>query len=186
MLDDAIDASDPERWLAALRAAYACSLSDGAAFWRRAQQAIDRGEQPATAIARAAIRGLETMGASDPTSFGMSACDALRLYGGAEELERLRATRDTLPARKGLRDWRVETGRALSVMAARVAGECTCAAEAAHGAPVYGDMWRVESEEIDRDQYCVRMRVRCQRCQSRWLVRRDDGYHYPTFAWSKG
>jgi len=180
-----LDPTDAARWVAALRAAYARSLDDGGACWSRAEAAVAGGSAPASALAQAAILALETMGPEDPISLGMSACEVLREHGGASELERLRTVRPRLPARVALRDWRLEASRAIDVIAARVAGSCTCAAEAARGAPVYGEQWAVESERVDHDEYCVYMKVRCTRCESRWSVRRDDGYHYPTFAWTK-
>lgn len=179
------DPTNPARWLAALRAAYARSLDEGGACWKRAEAAVAAGEVPASALAQAALLALETMGPADSISLGMSACEVLRVHGGAGELERLRAVRPMLPARKGLRDWRIETSRAIHIIHARVAGSCTCAAEADCGAPVYGAQWAVESERVDHDEYCVYMIVRCTRCGSRWTVRQDDSYHYPTFAWTK-
>lgn len=186
--DEDVD-SDPtevDRFVDALRAAYARSLADGGACWARAEAAVAAGTVPAAALARAALHALETMQAGDPTSWGMSACEALRVHGGEAELERLRAVRPRLPARTGLRDWRLEASRAIDVIAARAAGECTCAAEASRGAPVYGDQWQVEGERVDVEGYCVYITVRCTRCERRWSVRREDGYHYPTFAWTKG
>jgi len=185
MVPDEPDLTDAVRWVEALRAAYVRSLEDGTACWRRAEGAAAAGPVPAKALAKAALLALETMGPGDSISLGMSACEALRRHGGAGELERLRAVRATLPARSGLRDWRAEATRARVVIEARAAGSCTCAAEAACGAGVYDEQWRVESERVDREQYCVHMVVRCTRCQSAWLVRQDDGYHYPTFAWSR-
>lgn len=180
------DPTDATRWVAALRAAYARSLDEGGACWRRAEAAVTTGAVPASALAQAALLALETMEPDDSISLGMSACEVLRVHGAASELERLRAVRPTLPMRKGLRDWRLEASRAIDVMQARAAGSCTCAAEAARGAPVYGEQWAVESERVDHDEYCVTITVRCTRCQRRWSVRRDDGYHYPTFAWTEG
>lgn len=179
------DLQDPARWLEGLRSAYARALADGAARWRRARAAVERGDASPDTLAEAALLALETMGPNDPTSLGMSACEALVLFGGSEHLDRLRAARPRLPARKGLRDWRVDADRALQVMRARAAGQCTCAAEAARGAPVHGEQWRVESEQVDASRYCVTMVVRCTRCESTWSVERDDGYHYPTFRWSR-
>lgn len=179
------DPTDAVRWVAALRAAYARSLDDGGACWKHAEAAVARGTVPATALAQAALLALETMGPEDPISLGMSACEVLRVHGGASELERLRAARPTLPARTALRDWRMEASRAIDVIQARVSGTCTCTAEAARGAPVYGEQWAVESERVDHEGYCVHIVARCTRCQSRWSVRRDDGYHYPTFAWTR-
>lgn len=184
--DGESDPTDAARWVAALRAAYARSLDDGGACWARAEAAVAAGKVPAAALARAALHALETMKAQDSISLGMTACEALRVHGGKAELERLRAVRPKLPARIGLRDWRLEASRALAVIEARAAGSCTCAAEAARGAPVYGDEWQVESERVEVEEYCTYMIVRCTRCDSRWSVRRDDGYHYPTFAWTKG
>jgi hypothetical protein len=181
-----LDPTDAARWVAALRAAYARSLEEGGACWNRAEAAVAAGTVPASALAQAALLALETMGPADPTSLGMTACEALRVHADRNELERLRAVRPGLPARKGLRDWRVEASRAIDVIQARVSGTCTCAAEAARGAPVYGEQWAVDSERVDTDEYCVHTTVRCTRCQSRWSVRRDDSYHYPTFAWTKG
>lgn len=185
MTQDEPDLTDVVRWVEALRAAYARSLEDGVACWRRAEAAAEAGAVSATALAQAALLALETMGPADSISLGMSACEALRRYGGAGELDRLRAVRATLPARSALRDWRAEASRAQAVIEARAAGWCTCAAEAACGAGVYGEQWRVESERVDAEQYCVHMTVRCTRCQSEWLVRQDDSYHYPIFAWSR-
>lgn len=179
------DPTDAARWVAALRAAYARSLDDGTTCWKHAEAAVAAGTVPAAALAQAALLALETMEPEDPTSLGMSACEVLRLHGGASELDRLRTARPTLPARTALRDWRLEASRAIDVIQARVAGSCTCTAEATRGAPVYGDQWTVESERVDPEAYCVYMVVRCTHCQSRWAVRRDDGYHYPTFAWTR-
>lgn len=110
------DPTDATRWLAALRAAYARSLDEGGACWRLAEARVAAGEVPASALAKAALLALETMGGADPISLGMSACEVLRVHGGASELARLRAIRPQLPARKGLRDWRLEASRALDVI----------------------------------------------------------------------
>ncbi len=185
MDDEVISPEDSTRWLAALRAAYARSLEEGSEHWSRAQAAVTSGAVPAAALAEAALLALETMGPDDPTSLGMSACDALRLHGIEAQLDRLRRVRPVLPARTGLRDWRVEASRALEVIEARVSGTCTCAAEAAAKAGVYGEQWRIEDETVDAEHYCVRMKVRCTHCESLWSVRREDGYHYPLFAWSR-
>lgn len=184
MNEDGRDLGDSNRWLEGLRAAYARSLSEGATWWRQAHAAVDDGESSAAALAEAAVLALQTMADGDPTSLGMSACEALRIHGGAAQIEPLQALRPSLPARSGLRDWRVDAGQALEVMRTRAAGECTCKTEAAGGAAVYGEQWEVESEEVDRERYCVDMEVRCTRCGSRWSVVREDGYHYPMFRWS--
>lgn len=178
------DPTDAARWVATLRSAYTRSLDEGGACWRLAEARVATGEVPSSALAQAALLALETMGGDDPTSLGMSACEVLRVHGSVSELPRLRAVRPKLPARKGLRDWRLEASRAIDVIDARASGSCTCAAEAARGAPVHDEQWRIESEKVDRDQYCVDLVVRCTRCESRWTVRRDDGYHHPTFAWT--
>ncbi len=185
MHPDDPDLTDAARWVDALRIAYTRSLAEGAAHWARAAAAVAAGAASATAYAQAALLALETMSSADSISLGMSACEALRLHGGASEQARLRAVRATLPARPALRDWRLEASRALGVIEARAAGSCTCAAEAASGAGVYGEQWRIEAERVDPEQYCSYMTIRCTRCQSEWLVRRDDGYHYPTFAWRR-
>jgi len=176
--------ADPQSWLAALRAAYADSLQAGARFWEQAQRAVDEGQAAADDLAAAALAALEAMAEDDPTSLGMSACEALRRCGGQAQLEALRALRPKLPPRKGLRDWRVDADHAIAVIAARVAGDCTCAAEAERGAAYYGEQWQVEEERSDPASYCTRASVRCKSCGARWSVRRDDGYHYPVFSWS--
>lgn len=179
------DLDDPTQWLTSLREAYARSLEEGAAHWRRALAAAEAQPGSASALARAALMALETMGPGDPTSLGMSACDALRQHGGAAEIEPLRAVRSHLPGRSGLRDWRVDADHALTVMTARAAGACTCGAEASKGAAPYGAQWKTESETVDPAQYCTELTVRCTRCQSHWNVRREDSYHYPIFSWTR-
>lgn len=179
------DLTEPTRWLAALRSAYARSLEDGALCWRHAHAAVESGRAPPSTLASAALLALETMGPDDPTSLGMSACEALRRHGGADHIEPLRALRRGLPGRPGLRDWRRDVDHALAVMTARVAGSCTCGAEAGQGAPPFGSQWHVEAESTDSSGYLVLLTVRCTRCQSCWLVQRDDSYHYPTFTWSR-
>ncbi|TNE92818.1 MAG: hypothetical protein EP330_00085 [Deltaproteobacteria bacterium] len=176
--------SPAERWLIDLRTAYAHSLDAGAAHWKQAHAAVDTGRMPASVLTEAALLALESMADDDPTSLGMSACDALRRHGGADHLERLATVRPRLPARSGLRDWRVDADHAHDAMAARGSGGCTCAAEARHGAAPYGDAWVVEHQQPDPERYCTDYRVRCAACGRHWSVRREDGYHYPIFAWT--
>jgi hypothetical protein len=175
---------DPPTWLSNLRAAYARSLDAGAGMWTAAHAAVAAGQVPAAALAEAALLALEQMADGDPTSLGMSACEALRQCGGASQLDRLKAARPRLPARSGLRDWRVDADQAIRVIEARVEGACTCAAEAASRAGCYGAQWQIEDERSDPAQYCVHMTVSCRSCGARWSVRREDSYHYPIFAWT--
>jgi len=176
---------DPASLLNEMRIAYKNSLKEGAGFWQRLSTSVDSGELEAATLGEVAIKALETMGDDDPTSLGMSACDALRVHGSGTLVERLRAVRPGLPPRRGLRDWRVDADRALEVIEARAKGVCTCSAEASRGAPVYGNQWKVESESTDRERYCVIFEVRCTLCGTRWRVRREDSYHYPISSWTR-
>ena len=123
--------------------------------------------------------GLETMAEGDPTSLGMSACQALRRHGGQDQLERLIAVRPKLPQRKGMRDWRRDADHATEVVRARAAGVCTCAAEAAGGASYDDPQWQV----AEHDDY-IRVTATCTACGRRWSVERQDGYHFPRFSWT--
>jgi len=160
------------------RAAQVRSLTALHDWWREAA-----GRVPGEQLARWAVDALEGMGDGDSISWGMLACDVLRRHGGPDEAARLRAVRSRLPARRALRDWRLEVGRALSVIGARAAGGCTCAAEASHGAPAFAPQFTVASEETDHAHYAVIMQVYC-RCGRRWRVVRQEGYHYPVFRWA--
>ncbi len=166
--------------LGALREAFAESLEAGHRWWRRAEAQAD-----SATLARWAAAALTAMGPDDGISWGMRACDVLRRHGGASEIEPLRAARPGLPARKALRDWRLEADRALAVIEARAAGRCTCEAEARHGAPVAGPRWQVEGEAVDRAAYAIIHEVRCVPCGRRYRVERQEGYHYPVFRWAK-
>ncbi len=172
-------AADPWRdGLSAARAAQAESLSALHSWWKAAERRLE----PAV-LARRAADALETMGEGDGISWGMIACELLRRHGGAVEAERLRAFKGRLPARRALRDWRLEAARALAVIDARASGVCTCTAEARHGGPVVDPQLSVLSEEVDVAQYAVIMQVSCT-CGRRWQVHRQEGYHYPVFRWS--
>ncbi len=176
---------DPNKLLQRLRTAYKRSLADGAKFWRALNLRVSQGTIAASAVAEVALLGLEQMSESEPTSLGMSACDALRRHGDGQHLHRLQELRPHLPARKGLRDWRVDADRARDVLVARHQGKCTCTVDARHRAPVPGEQWTITSEHTDRQRYCVVYDVRCRQCGAQWQVERDDSYHYPTFRWSK-
>lgn len=176
---DADAETTPAGWLAALRAAFARSLSDGHRCWRDAEARM-----PSAALAARAMDALEAMRATDPTSWGMRACDVVRRHGGAAEAARLRAVRHRLPAVRALRDWRLEADRALSVIDARTAGRCACEAEARHGVPIAGPAWQVEHEEVDHAGYAINHRVRCAACGRRYRVVQQEGYHYPIFRWT--
>lgn len=182
---DPLDLEDPEAWLAGLREAYGRSLDQGAESWRAARAAVIEGTCSAVDLAKAALIALQTMADGDPTSLGMAACDALREHGGAAEIVGLQQARSRLPGRPGLRDWRVDADAALVVMQARAKGVCTCAAEASQGAAPYAGLWRVESQIQEPEYRCTRMKVHCNVCGSVWMVRREDSYHYPIFAWSR-
>lgn len=165
--------------VAAMRAAFARSLSDGHRWWREA-----RASMPSAELAARAMDALEAMRATDSVSWGMLACDVLRRHGGADEAARLRAIRSQLPAVRALRDWRLEASRALAVIEARVAGRCPCEAEARHGAPIAGPAWQAEHEEVDHAGYAINHRVRCTACGRRYRVVQQEGYHYPIFYWT--
>lgn len=170
-----------EAWrdgLPAARAAQAESLTALHDWWRVAERRLDP-----TVLARRAADALETMGDGDGISWGMIACDVLRRHGTTVEGARLKAIKPQLPARRALRDWRLEATRALAVIDARAAGECTCVAEARHGGPVVAPTLTVLSEEVDVSQYAVVMQVSCT-CGRHWKVNRQEGYHYPVFYWS--
>lgn len=168
-----------------MRAAYQNSLGEGAAFWQRLHSDVSSGERDASILGEVAITALETMGEDDPTSLGMSACEALRRHGSGAMIERLRAIRPELPARRGLRDWRGDADHALCVMEARATGSCTCSAEASRGAPVAGEQWKIESQSRDHARVSTILQVRCTVCGTQWSVRRAEDYHYPIFSWTR-
>ncbi len=183
--DPAPALADAPSWVAFVRRAYARSLEHGNRCWQDAAVAAADDPEAARALARAAILGLEQMGTDEPTSFGMLACEALRAHGGADELERLRRARPSLPARTGLRDWRREANRAMAVIEGRVLGRCACIAESGSGAPVWGPLWEVEAEQVDAQRCCCEITARCTACGTRWTVLRDDSYHYPQYHWTR-
>lgn len=177
--------ADAEAWIALVLRAYAESIEHGNRCWQQARTVADGDAAAASALARAAMLGLERMGADEPTSFGMLACEALRHFGGAPELERLRLARPSLPPRPGLRDWRRDADRAIAVIEGRVLGRCACLAESGSGAPVWGPLWEVEAETVDAQRCCCEITARCTACGARWSVLRDDGYHYPQYHWTR-
>jgi hypothetical protein len=133
-------------------------------------------------LADVALLLLQTL-RDDDGSLDMVAADLLRRHGGPRHLEPLRVVRPKLRARTGLRDWRLEVGRAIASIEARLAERCECGVHAAHGAPLGAADCEIERVRTDHAGYGVDYEVRCRRCGQRWLVREQHGYHYPTFAW---
>ncbi len=147
--------------------------------WKSAQAA---GELDGERLADLALLLLQTL-REDDGSLDMVAAELLRLHGGARHLEPLRAVRPKLRPRTGLRDWRLEVGRAIATIEARAQGRCECTVHAAHGAPLAPANCAVERESTDLDGYGIDYDVRCRDCGRRWQVREQYGYHYPTFNW---
>jgi len=180
-----VDADGIDGWLNALRAAFGASLSFVSAQWQMARDAAGDDEALRPVLAEAALRALETMGATEPTSWGMIACAVLGELGDPRLVPRLRAARPRLPARRALRDWRLEASYALACLEARAGDRCPCDVHARHGRPVHGPGWTVEDERVDVARYCIHMTVRCTRCDTRYTVLREDSYHYPVFRWRR-
>lgn len=139
------------------------------------------GDVEPAVLAEAALLLLETLDDADG-SLDMWAAGVLLDHGEGRHLDRLRAVRPHLRPRVALRDWRREVDRVIAALSARGGGACDCAAEAAHGAPVYGERWEVESEVPGDHQ--TTLQVRCRLCGRGWRVVSDDSYHYPTFDWT--
>lgn len=171
----------PDALVADLRATLAAPGAPITARIAALNSAVARGDLAASTVAEAALRLLETLTDADGI-LDMTATELLTNYGDGSALPRLRAVRPRLRPRIAMRDWRFEVDRVVTVLEARAAGRCECAAEAAHGAPVWGPNWAVE-EETSPEPYVLRRIVRCTRCGRRWTVLEEDGYHYPLFRW---
>lgn len=154
-------------------------------FLGRQRAAVEAGELAGAVLADAALYLLETLTVQDDW-LDMAAAGILIDLGEARHLKPLRAVAPKLRPRVALRDWRLEVGRAIDVIAARDQSRCDCRAQASHGAPVHGSQWAVEKTAVDADQYCTEYTVRCVRCQRLWTVVEESGYHYPVFRWTEG
>lgn len=173
---------DPRAMLTTLRSL--APLPDRAqwdlvASWKTAHA---DGQLAGTTLADVALLLLQTLTEADG-SLDMVAAELLRHHGEARHLDPLRAVRPKLRPRTGLRDWRLEVGRAIATIEARVAGRCECSVHAQHGAPVTFSGCTVEREETDLANYAVLYDVRCDGCGRRWRVTEQHGYHYPSFGW---
>lgn len=136
---------------------------------------------PAEAVAQA-LSALESLQVEDGIILAMTCVQIVARHGTGADAPRLKALRPRLPAIVALRDWRFEASFALRVLEGRARGECACEALAASGDRPIPDDFEVLSETLG--DWVTTSLVRCCACDRRYSVRRDDGYHYPTFSWT--
>lgn len=179
---DAAETDHAERMLCELRALAPLPDRGRWQLVERWKAEFAAGSLDGDRLADVALLLLQTL-RDDDGSLDMVAADLLRRHGSTRHLEPLRAVRPRLRPRTGLRDWRLEVGRAVATIEARVTGRCECGVHAAHGAPLGPADCEIEGEHTDLEGYGVDYAVRCRRCGRRWHVREQHGYHYPTFEW---
>jgi hypothetical protein len=137
-------------------------------------------ELPAVA-AEVALQLLERLDGRASASVFMMCAETLRVHGEARGLPRVRALRDRLPAFPGVRDWRADVDRAISVLETRQRGGCACVAMGAGGGAPDAAVFDVEV--VAREPCLITMRASCRTCGRAFVVTEEEGYHCPTFRW---
>lgn len=105
-------------------------------------------------------------------------------WAKAESLDRLIASRNKLPALKGLRDYRVDFDLYIGLLKSMKAGICKCGVYSSYNTSPSHKLFVVESSAENQQTYAIETLVHCSLCNKKYKVETDYSYHYPISRWS--
>jgi hypothetical protein len=108
----------------------------------------------------------------------------LELYATGDMLEDVKKMRVQLPARPGLRDYRSDADNLILTLEHKRKGICLCKSKAEGKNSSPHDELFVSDDRVEVEQgYLIEHHIHCKKCNTKFIVTEDTGYHYPIYNW---